>query len=67
MVRNVARWRTSTWLYLLGVVGAIIAETASATSDDPHTQELQGNALAALVFLTIVFVLYRRLTRDRAR
>ena len=67
MVRNVARWRTSTWLYLLGVVGAIVAETVSATSDDAHTQELQGNALAALVFLTIVFFLYRRLTRDRAR
>jgi hypothetical protein len=58
-------WRTSTWVYLAAVVATVVAEVIYATSDDPTTQSHQGNALAYLIILTVVFAIYRGLTRGR--
>lgn len=60
-MRNV---RTSTWIYAIVVVAALGAETIYAVNDE---SDLQGRALAYLIIATVIFAVYRGLTRGRRR
>jgi hypothetical protein len=57
------RWRTSTRVYVLLVVAALAAETIYAVNDNTN---LQGHALAWLIIATVIFGIYRGLTRHRS-
>jgi hypothetical protein len=57
------RWRRSTRLYVLLVAAALVAETIYAVND---YADLQGHALAWLIVATVIFAIYRGLTRGRS-
>jgi hypothetical protein len=52
-------------VFVVLVIAALVAEVVYATSDDPQTSSLQGNALGVLVVLTVVFAAYRGLTANK--
>ena len=62
---RMARWRTSTWVFVVLALGAVVGEVIYATSSNPTTQEHQGAAIAWLIAAGVIFAFYRAVTRER--
>lgn len=56
-------WRASTWACLVVVAGASLAEAPYATNDNGADPQAAGFAVLAIV--TMVFAVYRLVTRGK--